>query len=58
MFQTPYNAAPFSRFTPSDYLPAIEKAIAESLAQIDSITQNSEPASFKNTIEALAPQQC
>ena len=54
MFQTPYNAAPFSRFTPSDYLPAIEKAIAESLAQIDSITQNSEPASFKNTIEALA----
>ena len=54
MFQTPYNAAPFSRFTATDYLPAIEKAIAESLAQIDSITQNSEPASFKNTIEALA----
>ena len=54
MFQTPYNAAPFSRFTPTDYLPAIEKAIAESLAQIDSITQNSEPATFKNTIEALA----
>lgn len=54
MFQTPYNAAPFSRFTPTDYLPAIEKAIAESLAQIDSITQNPEPASFKNTIEALA----
>ena len=54
MFQTPYNAAPFSRFTPTDYLPAIEKAIAESLAQINSITQNSEPATFKNTIEALA----
>ena len=54
MFQTPYNAAPFSRFTATDYLPAIEKAIAESLAQIDSITQNPEPATFKNTIEALA----
>ena len=54
MFQTPYNAAPFSRFTPTDYLPAIEKAIAESLAQIDSIAQNPEPATFKNTIEALA----
>ena len=54
MFQTPYKAAPFSRFTATDYLPAIEKAIAESLAQIDSITQNSEPATFKNTIEALA----
>ena len=48
MFQTPYNAAPFSRFTPTDYLPAIEKAIAESLAQ------NPEPATFKNTVEALA----
>ena len=54
MFQTPYNAAPFSRFTPTDYLPAIEKAIAESLAQIDSISQNPEPATFKNTVEALA----
>ena len=54
MFQTPYNAAPFSRFTPTDYLPAIEKAIAESLAQINSITQNPKPATFKNTIEALA----
>ena len=54
MFQTPYNAAPFSRFTPTDYLPAIEKAIAESLAQIDSIAQNPEPATFKNTVEALA----
>ena len=54
MFQTPYNAAPFSRFTPTDYLPAIEKAIAESLAQIDSLAQNPKPATFKNTIEALA----
>ena len=54
MFQTPYNAAPFSRFTATDYLPAIEKAIAESLAQIDSIAQNTEPATFKNTIEVLA----
>ena len=54
MFQTPYNAAPFSRFTATDYLPAIEKAIGESLAQIDSIIQNPEPATFKNTIEALA----
>ena len=54
MFQTPYNAAPFLRFTPTDYLPAIEKTIAENLAQINSITQNPEPATFKNTVEALA----
>ena len=54
MFQTPYNAAPFSSFTATDYLPAIEKAISESLAQINSITKNPEPATFKNTVEALA----
>ena len=54
MFQTPYNAAPFPRFTATDYLPAIEKAIGESLAQIDSIAQNPEPATFKNTVETLA----
>ena len=54
MFQTPYKAAPFSRFTATDYLPAIEKAIAESLAQIESLAQNPEPATFKNTVEALA----
>ena len=54
MFQTSYNAAPFSRFTATDYLPAIEKAIAESLAQINSITKNPELATFKNTVEALA----
>ena len=54
MFQTPYKAAPFSRFTATDYLPAIEKAIAKSLAQINSITQNPKPATFKNTIEVLA----
>ena len=54
MFYTPYESAPFSRFTPTDYLPAIEKAIAESLTQINSITQNPKPATFKNTIEALA----
>ncbi|WP_297891791.1 M3 family metallopeptidase [uncultured Capnocytophaga sp.] len=54
MFNTPYESAPFSQFTPTDYLPAIKKAIAESLAQINSITQNPEPATFKNTVEALA----
>ena len=54
MFQTPYNAAPFSRFTPTDYRPAIEKAIAESLVEIDNITKNPDPATFENTVAALA----
>ena len=49
-----YNSAPFSHFAPTDYLPAIQKAITESLVEIDHITQNPEPATFENTVAALA----
>ena len=48
-----FDSAPFSRFAPTDYLPAIQKAITESLAEIDLITQNPEPATFENTVEGL-----
>ena len=54
MFQTPYNAAPFSRFTPTDYLPAIQKAIAKSLKEIDTIAHNPEVPTYMNTIQPLA----
>ena len=54
MFQTPYNAAPFSRFAPTDYLPAIEKAIAKSLKEIDTIAHNPEVPTYMNTIQPLA----
>ena len=54
MFQTPYNAAPFSRFTPTDYLPAIQKAIAKSLKEIDTIAHNTEVPTYMNTIQPLA----
>ena len=49
-----YNSAPFSHFAPTDYLPAIQKAITESLVEIAHITQNPDPATFENTIAALA----
>ena len=54
MFQTPYNAAPFSRFAPTDYLPAIQKAIAKSLKEIDTIAHNPEVPTYMNTIQPLA----
>ncbi|GIZ14811.1 M3 family metallopeptidase [Capnocytophaga catalasegens] len=54
MFDTPYQAAPFSKFEAKDYKPAIEKAIAQALDTIKSIVTNIEVASFQNTIEALA----
>ena len=54
MFQTPYNAAPFSRFAPTDYLPAIQKAIAKNLKEIDTIAHNPEVPTYMNTIQPLA----
>ncbi|MFJ1428661.1 M3 family metallopeptidase [Capnocytophaga canimorsus] len=54
IFSTPYDTAPFSQFGVTDYKPAIENAITESLAEIEQITNNSEMPTFENTIEALA----
>lgn len=52
-FETTYNTAPFSQIKNEDYLPAIKQAIEDARAEIDAITNNTEPATFKNTIEAL-----
>ena len=54
MFHTPYEAAPFSQFTAFDYLPAIQTAINDSLAEIQKISKNYKPATFENTILPLA----
>lgn len=54
IFTTPYDTAPFSLFSPKEYRPAIEAAIAESLAEIEAIVRNPEAPTFENTIEALA----
>ncbi|MGE4313450.1 MAG: M3 family metallopeptidase [Pseudobdellovibrionaceae bacterium] len=49
----PFGAAPFDAIKPEHFIPAYEAAIQEARANIDSIKNNSEPASFANTIEAL-----
>jgi len=54
MFDTIYESAPFSRFAPTDYLPAIQKAIAKSLKEIDTIAHNPEVPTYMNTIQPLA----
>ena len=53
VFQTPYNAAPFSQIKIEDYPPAFEANIAAARAEIDAITQNPAEPTFENTIEAL-----
>ncbi|CUH43474.1 M3 family metallopeptidase [Ruegeria atlantica] len=50
---TPFEIAPFAEITDDDFAPALDEALAAHNAQIDAIANNSDPASFANTIEAL-----
>ncbi|MEH6463970.1 MAG: M3 family metallopeptidase [Shewanella psychromarinicola] len=48
-----YMAPQFDKFTASDYLPAFKQGMLEHKTEITTITNNSEPATFDNTIVAL-----
>lgn len=53
-FSGPYGGVPaFDEMQLSDLKPALEKAMAANLAEIDAIVNNPEPANFQNTIVAL-----
>lgn len=52
-FDTPHNVAPFDQIQLDNYKPAIEEGIAKAKRGIDAITNQTEVASFENTIEAL-----
>ncbi len=49
----PNQAPPFDRITEDHYLPAIEQAIAEARAAINTIKDNADEPGFDNTIVAL-----
>ncbi len=49
----PYEAPAFGQIKEEHYKPAFEQAIILGRAQIDSITAQTSPATFENTIEAL-----
>ena len=53
-FNTSYHSAPFDQIKNEDYLPAFKQLIQQSEEEIDAIINNSEEATFENTIEALA----
>ena len=53
-FDTVHNTAPFSLIKNDDYIPAFDQAIDATRKEIEAIVNNAEPASFENTIEALA----
>lgn len=50
----PYSGVPaFDRVNVADFKPALEAAMAETLAQVDRIANNPAAPTFQNTIEAL-----
>lgn len=52
-WNTPYQTPPFSEIELSDYEPAFDFAIAVNRAEIETIVNNPEPATFENTIVAM-----
>ena len=50
---TSFEVPPFLDIRDEHYMPAFEKGMAENLAEIDSIVNNTEGPTFANTIEAL-----
>lgn len=52
-WNTPFETPPFSEIKPEHFVPAIHQQIADARSGIDAIINNSEPATFANTIEAL-----
>jgi len=48
-----FQAPPFDRIKPSDYLPAFEEGMKQQRAETDAIANNPEPPTFDNTILAM-----
>ncbi len=52
-FNTTHQTPPFSAITNEQWMPAIERGIANARAEVDAITSNPEAPTFENTIVAL-----
>lgn len=52
-FNTPFEAAPFSKIKTEHFIPGLKHGIEIALKEIDTIVQNTETPSFENTLEAL-----
>jgi peptidyl-dipeptidase Dcp len=49
-FETPFNVPSFDKIDTSHYLPAYAQGIADQQAEIDAIVNNTDAATFENTI--------
>jgi len=52
-WKTPFNLPPFELIKPAHFRQAIEGSVDIAKEEINKITGNNEPPSFKNTVEAL-----
>ncbi len=52
-YTTPFEVPPFDQIQTAHFMPAFVTGIEEHNQQIEAIADNSEPADFRNTIEAL-----
>ena len=52
-FNTPYQVPPFSEIDTAHFIPAIDRAIELGREEIKTITENIEPPTFENTLEAM-----
>ena len=52
-FGTPFNTPPFNLIKNEHYLPAIKEAIKIGKTEIDEVVNNTEAATFNNTLNAL-----
>ena len=49
-YTTPFQVPPFDQIKIEHYLPAFEAGMKEQLAEVEAIVNNTEPATFENTI--------
>jgi peptidyl-dipeptidase Dcp len=49
----PFEAPPFDKIKDADYAPAIEEGMKRQIAEIETIANNTQPATIANTIEAM-----
>ncbi len=52
-WDTPFGVPPFHRIKDDHFLPALTRGIEEQRKEVQSVSANSAPATFANTIEAL-----
>jgi len=52
-YDTPFNTPPFNKITEAHYMPAFKEGMKQQKEEIEAIINNSQPPTFKNTVEAL-----